>query len=270
VGVRLFDCNAWLGHYPFRAVPNTTVDGLLRLMDRHQIDRALVSSLNGVFYTDAHGGNQELAQWIRPHRDRLVPCATLNPAWPGWQRDLRQCRDEWDMRGLRLFPSHHRFSLTSTHCLDLVRSANEYGMHVAIPLRLEDRRQQHWMDTTAEVRLADVADLARACPDADIVVLEAIGVENSPFVLDPALADARIHFEFSRMATVLQRTIPALLERLGPRRLVFGTGMPLKIPGAATLKLQLLDTPMETKNLLAHENIERLLGPETKGTYATA
>ena len=263
--MKLIDCNAWLGHYPFRAVPDTTADGLLRLMDRHGIEQAVVSSLHSVFYTDAHGGNEELAQWVRPHRDRLIPCATLNPAFPGWQRDLRQCREEWDMRGLRLFPSQHRFSLAASPCTDLVNAATEHGMHIAIPLRLEDRRQAHWMDATADVRLSDVAALARACPAAEIVVLEAIGVENSAFATDPSLADARVSFEFSRMASVLQKTIPALLQRLGARRLVFGTGMPLKIPGATLLKLQLLDAPAEVTELLAHRNIQRLL-TNTKGS----
>ncbi len=62
------------------------------------------------------------------------------------------------------------------------------------------------------------------------------------------------------MATVLQQTIPRLLETLGPERLVFGTGMPLKYGKAALLKLELLDAPPAAKERLAHENMERLLG----------
>jgi predicted TIM-barrel fold metal-dependent hydrolase len=257
--MRLIDVNAWLGHYPFRPAPDNTPDGLLRLMDRHGIERAVVSSLHSVFYADPHCGNEELARWIRPHGDRLVGCATLSPTYPGWQQDLQRCCDDWGMRGVRLFPAHHRFSLSSPECVAFVQSATERRLHVAIPLRLEDRRQQHWMDATAEVRLSDVADLARACPEAEIVVLEAIGVESSVFATDPSLAKARAYFEMSRMATVLQRTIPTLIARLGAHRLMFGTGMPLKIPGPALLKLELLDAPADVKAQLASGNIERLL-----------
>src|SRR5439155_1414136 len=123
-----------------RAVPGSTPDELLRLMDRHGIERAVVSNLNSVFYKDPHQGNEELAKWVRAHRDRLTSCATLNPGFPGWEQDLRQCCDEWGMRGLRLFPSHHRFSLVSSRSMELVRAASDRGLHVAIPLRLEDRR----------------------------------------------------------------------------------------------------------------------------------
>ena len=258
--MKLLDANAWLGHYPFRAVPDNTPDALLRLMDRHGIERAVVSSLHSVFYSDPHGGNEELAGWVKPHRDRLIPCATLNPECPGWERELRQCCDDWNMRGLRLFPSHHRFALARSRCHDLVRAAAQRGLHVAIPLRLEDRRQRHWMDDTDEVSLAQIAELARACPEASLVVLEAISVETSPFATDPSLARARVSFEFSRLASVLQRSIPQLIARFGPRRLVFGTGMPLKISGPALLKLELLDVSPQVKAQLGGDNMRCLLG----------
>src|SRR5438093_9183878 len=129
--MRLIDANAWLGHYPFRPVPDSTPDGLLKLMDRHGVDQAIVSSLQSVFYADPHDGNEELARWVAPHRDRLIPCATLNPTLPGWSTDLRQCCDEYGCRGVRLFTSHHRFSLTSTHCIELVNAAAQRGLHIA-------------------------------------------------------------------------------------------------------------------------------------------
>ena len=108
--------------------------------------------------------------------------------------------------------------------------------------------------------LTDIAALARACPEAAIVVLEGLGVESSPFVRDPTLADARVSFEISRMATVLQRSIPALLEQLGPERLLFGSGMPLKYAKSALLKLELLEAPPPVKEQIAAGNMLRLLG----------
>lgn len=261
----ILDANAWLGHYPFRPVPDPTPDGLLALMDRHRIDKAVVANLHSVFYRDAHAGNAELARWVGPHGDRLIPAATLNPTFPGWQDDLRQCREWWGMRGLRLFPTYHRYSLAAPECLELVRAAAAAGMYLAIPLRLEDRRQRHWLDPTEEVGLPEIAALSRACPEAELLVLEALGVESSPFVRDPALAGARVCFEFSRMATVLQGTIPTLIERLGPARLVFGSGMPLKTGGPAVLKLELLEVPAAVREQLAYGNMERLLGMAARG-----
>ena len=195
----LLDANGWLGHYPFRAVTDPTPDGLLRRMDRCGIERAVVSSLHCVFYTDAHRGNEELARWVHRHRDRLVPCATLNPAFPGWERDLRECCESWNMRGLRLFPSHHRYALTSAPCRELVQAASE---------RPDD----------AEAQL--LAALAAAAVGWDGAAQDALArIEYAPEPLDAdLLADAEeaIDGGAEPARTLLLETIgpPALHERL--------------------------------------------------------
>ncbi len=255
----LWDANTWLGHYPFRATPDETVDGLLRRMDRHGIERAGVANLNAAFYRDAHSANRELAHWIAPHRDRLIPAAVLNPCFPGWEQDLRECAEAWGMCALRLFPEFHRYALDGAECRGIVETTSALGWPVVIPIQLEDRRQHHWMDTTSAVSLTQIAALARECPAAELLVLEALGVENSLFVRDPDLAEARVSFEFSRMATVLQATIPRLLTALGPARLLFGTGLPLKTPGPAILKLELLEASETVKEMLGAGNLRRLL-----------
>ena len=79
----IIDVNAWVGHWPFRRLRHNTVQGLLRLMDRSGIDRAVVASIHGVFYRDAHSANEELARQVLRHRDRLIPFATLNPTLCG-------------------------------------------------------------------------------------------------------------------------------------------------------------------------------------------
>lgn len=253
------DSACWLGPYPFRHVPHHDADGLLRWMDRHEISQAVVSSLPAVFHRDPQPANTELARWVAPHRDRLIPCATLHPHFPGWRHDLKRCAADLQMRGLRLFPKHAGFTLTDPHTVDLVRSASELGWHTAIPIRLEDRRGRHWMDTALEVTLAEIADLARRVPECELLVIDALGVENSAFVRDPSLSGARVGFEISRMAAVLQKSIPQLLDRLGPDRLYFGTGMPLKVGGAGVLKLDLFQTSDENRALIAGANIRRLL-----------
>ena len=57
----IIDVNAYLGHWPFRQLRHNTVKGLLNLMDRNGIDKAMVSSINAIFYKNCHAGNEELA-----------------------------------------------------------------------------------------------------------------------------------------------------------------------------------------------------------------
>jgi hypothetical protein len=51
------DVSSFVGAYPFRKVPGTSPDGLLRSMDRVGIDQAWVAHLPSVFWRDPGGGN---------------------------------------------------------------------------------------------------------------------------------------------------------------------------------------------------------------------
>ena len=82
-------------------------------------------------------------------------------------------------------------------------------MHIAIPQRIEDRRQRHWLDTTGEVSLAEIAALTRACPRAEILVLPPL----CPVGLSP--------YDFSASSALIERAAantPAWLAAGGLER----------------------------------------------------
>ena len=135
----MIDVNAYLGHFAFRQLRHNTADGLLRLMDRNGIERAAVSSAASITYRNAQAGNEELAAEVKGHGDRFIPIAVINPAYAGALDDLRTCREEFGMRGLRLYPSWHNYQLTDPSCVELVNAAAAAGMSISIPLRVEDR-----------------------------------------------------------------------------------------------------------------------------------
>ena len=90
-------------------------------------------------------------------------------------------------------------------------------------------------------------------------LLEALGVENSAFCQDDRLRESRVLFEMSRMTSVLQENLPNLIDRLGPERIVFGTGMPFKDPKPALLKMDLLDVDDPSKKAIFNGNMSEIL-----------
>ena len=106
----IIDAHAWIGHWPFRPLPHRGVADLLRQMDRCGIAKALVGSLHGLFYQDCHEANRELQKETRRHRDRLMPCAIINPRYPGWREDLAECREKFGMRCVRIVPQYHAYA----------------------------------------------------------------------------------------------------------------------------------------------------------------
>ena len=162
----IIDSNAYIGSWPFRKIRNNTAEGLLRLMDREGIDRAVVGSLSGVFYRNAQVGNEELFREVRGHEDRLISVATINPGYPGWERDFERCRCELGMKGLKLYPMVHGYSLWDESALRLIRKAAGYGMPVVIPMRVEDERIQHWHVNIAQFALEPLITAIKRCPGA--------------------------------------------------------------------------------------------------------
>ena len=122
----LIDVNAYLGHFAFRHLRYNTAEELLKLMDEKEIDKAIVSSASAITYRNAQSGNEELFEEVKGHEDRLIPFAVINPAYAGWEDDLRMCH-ELGMRGLRLYPKWHNYNLTDICCIELIEAAVERG-----------------------------------------------------------------------------------------------------------------------------------------------
>ncbi|MHB1038320.1 MAG: amidohydrolase family protein [Pirellulales bacterium] len=255
----ILDVNAYLGHFAFRQLRHNTAASLLGLMDAKKIDKAVVSSISAVTYRNPQSGNEEVAAEVKGRRDRLIPFAVINPFYAGWQDDLKICRDEFGMAGLRLYPKWHNYKLSDGCCLDLVGAATERGMIVSIPIRVEDSRERSWLVNVPDVPLEEVVQLVKACPKARFILVNGLGYAKSPLGQDKSLPP-NWAIEISRLSALLENEIGQLLASLGPDRLMFGTGMPLNYPDPALLKLEVLDAPEPVKEKIRWQNAAGWLG----------
>lgn len=254
----IIDANTWLGHWPFRQLRHNDVAGLLHLMDANGIDLAVVANTHGVFYKNAQKANEELAEWVAPHRDRLVPFATMNPGYPGWQRNLGLCRDV-GMKGLRLYPIYHDYKLTDAPAAALVGAATEMGWPVQLPMRIVDARQRHWMDTERNLTPDECLAAVQAYPGTSFIFSNALGLQPGTFTGANGSGQRRVVTDLARMSAVYHNDLGALLAAAGAGSVVFGTGMPFNYPGPAFLKVEALDASAEAKELLRSGNMRAIL-----------
>ena len=250
----LIDVNTYIGHWAFRRLRHNTAEALVRRMDKHGIDRAVVASVHGILYKNVHSANEELAEQARPYPDRLIPFATLNPTFPGWAEDLRRCAQE-GMCGIRLYPQYHGYQLTEAAGLELIDAVTELGWTVQVPMRIVDRRQRHAWDLAQDLEPGDLEAVFSLRPGTRWMVLNGLRLDGARLP-----TDARYLIGISRLTSVLQRNIPALIETAGPEHLAFGTGMPFKVPEPALLKLEILDAPREVVEKIAWRNAADMLG----------
>ena len=251
----IVDVNAYLGHFAFRQLRHTTAAALLALMDAKKIDRAVVSSVSAITYRNAQAGNEEVAEEVRGHSDRLIPFAVINPFYAGWQDDLQICHEEFGMTGLRLYPKWHNYQLSSQCCRELVNAATERGMVISIPIRVEDNRQRSWLLNIPDVPPEEIVELVKACPKARFILLNGIGYVKSPLGRKDNGLPANYLIEISRLSALLDNEIGQLIASLGAERLVLGTGMPFSYPDPALLKIEVLAASKEDKEKIAGQNI---------------
>ena len=256
----IIDVNAYLGHWPFRQLRYNTADRLVALMDEKGIDQACVSSASAIFYKNSQAGNEELAEQVAPHRDRLIPFAVINPTYADWEHDLQVCVDHLGARGLRLYPNYHNYALSDACCHQMVKMATERDLVVSMPIRQIDQRQRHWLLEIPDVALPDIAALVKAHPGAKFVLVNGIGYPGSELGRPDNGLPENYFIEISRLTAVIRAEIRVLMDNLGPERLVFGTGMPFKYPDPPLVKLEVLEATEDEKEMIRSGNAAKLLG----------
>ncbi len=250
----IVDVNAYLGHFAFRRLRHNTAAALLALMDSRKIDKAVVSSAGAITYRNAQAGNEEVAEEVCGHRDRLIPFAVINPFYAGWQDDLKVCHEDFGMTGLRLYPKWHNYDLSSPCCRELVSAATERGMVISIPLRVEDNRERSWLLNIPDVPLDEIVELVKAHPKARFFLLNGLGYTGSPLGRKDNGLPSNYAIELSRLSAVLGNEIGHLIANLGAERIVLGTGMPFNYPDPALVKLEVIDATEIDKEKIRSQN----------------
>jgi predicted TIM-barrel fold metal-dependent hydrolase len=255
----IFDANTHVGQWPFRRLRTTTAEGLLRMMDGAGIKRAAVAHTHGVFYRDPHEANVELHESVRAHRDRLVPLATLNPEYAGWCDDLKQCVEEFGVRGLRLYPTYHRYDLVGDRAAELLEEAERLGLPVSIPCAFEDARQRHHLDTAPDLTEHPIAAAARRFPGVRFLIT------NCPLtVIDMVVRhlpqQRNVSFDLSALPGPEADAARRAYELLGARRLLLGTHAPFKYPQVALLRAHATGATEDDLRAMLERNAQELFG----------
>ncbi len=247
------DVNTFVGGYPFRRVPGTSVDALLEAMDRVGIDEAWVSHLPSVYWREPAAGNAWLYQTVQ-RSDRLHPVPAVHPGLPGWEELIREAR-EAGAPAVRCDPTFYGLNPRGPEMLNLTAQCGAEGMALLLAVRLEDARQRHPSDGAAELPAAAVRSLVRSHPAVRLIVTHADRsfVEEVHFGSTPGEA-GRIWWDICWIWGPPEDHLDTLFHTIGAERFLFGTGQPLRIPEAAVAKLDLLDFGADQRTVIESGN----------------
>ncbi len=256
----IIDGAAYLGHWPFNKLIHNDAKAMLRLMDRAGIDKAVVSSINSLFYRDVMEGNRELAAEITPHNDRFIPFAVINPAYPGFERDFFTSIDELSMEGIEISPGYHNYNADCKELKRLLELAAQKKKPVRISARMTDIRGRHWLDAAENLSIKDIERIVSLCGETDFIICSANTAELAK-LLEPKKASrtGKLFYDFSRLDNFsFHRTFQALLSAAGADSVVLGTAMPTQYPEPQLVKLHFSGLSEEDVNKIEGGNLQKL------------
>ena len=235
----MIDHNALIGAYPFRRLPEPTPGRLLADMDRLGIEAAWVGHVPSVWYRDVAAGNDELLAALAPHRGRLLPVPAVNPAWPGWEREIARAR-EAGSPAVRAYPSHHGFAAAGPAMHELAAACAAHALVLTLTVRFEDGRQRSRLDVAADLIGADVRAVLRAHADVQVLVTcaDRALVEEVHFG-STASESHRARYDISWIWGAPDDHLGHLERTVGEGRFVFGTHFPFRLPENAVVKREL-------------------------------
>jgi len=258
----IIDTNVHLFAWPFRKLKYGQTQALVAKLRKHRIATAWAGSFEALLHRDLDGVNARLAAECQAHGDGLLlPFGAVNPALPDWEEDLRRCHEKHRMRGVRLYPSYHNYTLQHPDVARLLKLASQRGLVVQVALRMEDPRVHLPVTRTPVVDIDPLPDLLAAAPGVKLQLLNTFistqaleGAAGHRLVEQTRVAFDISHVEGQAGLGKLAAAPPAALPRL-----LFGSHAPYFPCESALFKLfeSALDRPALEK--IMRGNAEQLL-----------
>jgi predicted TIM-barrel fold metal-dependent hydrolase len=220
----IVDTNVYLSRWPFRRLYGDEPGQLVAKLRENNVSQAWTGSFDAILHEDLSAANARLAEDCRTHGDGLLlPFGSVNPALPDWREDFRRCHEEHKMRGIRLHPNYHGYTLDDPRFGELAALAARLGMVVQAVLSMEDERTQHPLVRVPEVDTGPLLRVVRKTPGLRLVILNRMR-EPSGKLLGRLSYTGEVYFDFARLEGV--GGINRLLEAVPEDRVLFGSYFP--------------------------------------------
>jgi predicted TIM-barrel fold metal-dependent hydrolase len=250
------DTNVSLFQWPCRRLPLDRTEALVEKLRQHGFSEAWAGSFEGILHRDIAGVNERLAaECKRIGGGLLRPFGSINPTLPDWEEDVRRCHEKHGMRGIRLHPNYHGYTLGDPRFARLLGLAAERNLTVQIAVLMEDTRTHIELMRVADVDVMPLADLMPQHPRARVLLLNSGKVLQR---LPEKLAATRgLYYDTARIEG--SGEVGRLAKALPKGSVVFGTHAPFFIFESALIKMDEAGLGAEDLRAVLSQNARSLL-----------
>ena len=253
----MIDVNVSLSRWPNRRLPLDETSKLATALKRNGVTQAWAGTFDGLLHNDLAAANTWLADQCRSVDEQLLlPMGAINLSLPAWEDDVRRCHELHGMKGVRLLPGYHDYTLEDARFRQLLSLLSDKKMLLQIAVRQEDPRTQHRLLMTKDVELKPLLPMLSDFSNLPIVLLNA--VSSSAVELHGQLAAAgKVYFDIATLEGLagLERQV----QSLPTERLLLGSHSPFFTFDSAKLKLQESELPAPAREQIMHLNAVKIL-----------
>ncbi len=220
-----------------------TASTLIAHMDRAHVDRAVVFPY--VELLDP-GHNDWIAENVALYADRLIGYAAVNPWHANAANEVRRAVTEKGLRGLKLHPFLHAYSLTQHDLVDpVLRACRDLRIPVVV----------HGAGEWSNMPLP-FDEMARTFPDVTIVMAHMGTVWGFQDAL--VVAERRPNVMLGT-ALAFSGFVQMAVERVGADKVLMETDSPVQAFEAEIAKIEIAVPDRAARDLVMGGNIARIL-----------
>lgn len=244
------DVALWLGQYPFRGIPDSSVESLEARLAALNVERGVVAPLEGIFWENNLDAYDRLA-------DEISGGATLD-VWPvlrpGALHGVGKLLDRYHPRGLRLCPNYHNYRLSDPAAAEIFDLARERGMIVQVFQRIADERW-HYLLKVPGVDPTDLEYVTGVYPDQPTILS---GLSSIPAFASRLRQLPNLYADLSRVRGP-QFAVEQLCQSCPADKLLFGSLWPIQIIEATLWQVTTARIDDDARGAILHGNARKLL-----------
>jgi len=223
-----------------------TADELLRQMDRHRVDSAVIVPADRFIAVLNREGNEQILGVAGKYPKRFIPFVSVNP-WYGEQAvtELSRCFD-LGASGVKLHPPIQGFQITDAIVFPVVEYAVEHGKPI-------------YFHTGTAVCSSpfQLTELAMRYPAGTFIMGHAAYADYWNDVAASVRAVPNVYIETSQHLPVFIRD---LVKQVGADRIVYGSDSPKADIAIEIEKITRYITDPADLECIFHKNLSKILG----------
>jgi len=263
----IIDTHVYVGHWPKQRLLNEALANLAALLKSNNVSEAWIGSFEGLFHKDIAAVNQRLSDLVKSVPTQFRPIklrafGTINPTLPDWKDDVRRCHETFEMRGVRLHPNYHGYTLDDPRFSQLLETCAANGLVVQLVCWMDDDRRQVLSPNTTRVDLKPLA--AKVAPLKELRLVIASGYQTADDeAIRAILPMKQVYFDFAQATS--GSAIRELLDKASANRVLFGSGAPLHDIAAPRAALQKTELKQIERSAIQFKNAEQLIASHRAG-----